>query len=163
MLELKQTLEIVERTKDRYVIREKPHYISGSAFILGAVAVLALAMNQAARVPLVFLSCLWISFGLGGLLQSTFSVDRKSGIFQVRRQILGLKAERHYGLADVKRAVEQETLNGGRLQLELADGRRKNLTISTKYFYISEHVAVINEYINTSQRHLAGHVGNQKQ
>jgi len=159
---LRDQLEIIEQTKDRFVVQEVPHNIIGSGFVfLGivmAVAAIRQRSDQIGGKLLVGLACFWIlGLGLRGLVRSTISIDRKSGILLVRRRFLGIDLERQYGAQNIERAFERKTLKGNSLRLELVGGRKKSLTLFTEYTSLAEQAGTLNHFIHGSRKCLLAH------
>ena len=95
----REKLYVLEHSKDHLVLQEGANYIIGGAFALfavgGAVAEIYRASNTVAGCAIVGLICLWLLIlGLLGLVKSTISIDRKSGILRLRRRLLGIDFER---------------------------------------------------------------------
>ena len=137
---VRQRLDVLEDSRERIVLRERPHRLLGTAFSLCGLALLSLLAFRAPQpgqnglVTLVVCAGLaFFSFGVFCLVESTITVGRESGELWIRRRIGWLKSNKRYPVREIKRVYTRSSGKGTGLSAELMSGSRKNLTLFTEY------------------------------
>jgi hypothetical protein len=154
---IRQRLDVLEDSKERVVLRERPHRGLGTIFGLCGLSLLSLLAlrkpqpGQGVLLTLIVCAGLaFLSFGAFCLVESTISVSLASRELWIRRRIGWLKSDKRYPVQDVKRVFTRSSGKGSGLGVELAPGRKKNLTFFTEYADPAEQAGKLNHFIRTA-------------
>jgi hypothetical protein len=133
----RQRLETVERTKDLIELREPPQYASGLLFTVLAILLIVAAVRMHGDVGAELICYAWSAWflllGLGGLVQSTFLIERYSGLLRVKRKLVFLSITRDYAASEILTVFEPQSTKGNTLKLRLRSGKTKRLTLFAWY------------------------------
>jgi hypothetical protein len=151
---IRQRLDVLEDSKERIVLRERPHRWLGGVFCICGLALwglLALRKPQPGQGALIALivcaGFAFLSFGVFCLAESTITVSLESGDLWIRRRIAWIKKDKRYPVGDVNRVVTRSSGKGSGLGLELASGARRNLTLFTEYADPAEQAGKLNHFM----------------
>jgi hypothetical protein len=154
---VRQRLEVLEDSKERIVLRERPHRALGTVFGLCGVALLSLLAlrrpqpGQGVLLTLIVCAGLaFLSFGVFCHVESTIEVSLASRQLWIHRRIGWLKSDKRYPVEDVKRVFTRFSGKGSGLGVELAQGKKKNLTFFTEYADPAEQAGRLNHFIRTA-------------
>lgn len=155
--EVRRRLDVLEDSRQRIVLRERPHRALGTVFCLCGFSLLALiALRRPQPGELVLPAAIliaglaMISFGVFCLVESTIAVSLETRDLSVRRSIGWLKKKKSYPVEQISRVVVRSAGKGSGLGIELASGRKRNLTFFTEYADPAEQAGKLNHYIRTA-------------
>lgn len=158
---IRRHLDVLEDSKERIVLRERPHRGLGALFCLCGLSLLALIALRSPRPGQAGLLTVIVGFGLGFLsfgvfclVESTISVSREWGELWIRRRIVFLKFNKKYPVHEVKRVIGGSSGKGSGLNMELVSGRKKNLTLFTEYADPAEQAGKLNHLIRAADKRL---------
>jgi hypothetical protein len=153
---IRHRLDVLEDSRERIVLRERPHRGLGVVFCLCGLGLLGLRVFGSPRPGQGGLLTVMVGFGLGFLsfgvfclVESTITVSLESGELWIRRRIGFLKSDKRYPVQDVKRVVTRSSGKGSGLSLELGSGRTRNLTLFTEYADPAEQAGKLNHFLRT--------------
>jgi hypothetical protein len=152
-------LDVLEDSKEKVVLRERPHLFLGAVFCLCGITLLALLALGAPRPGqgglLTLIVCAglgFLSFGVFCLVQSTITVALDSGELWIRRRIGFLTFDKRYPVREVSRVFGRSSSKGSGLNVELVSGQKRNLTLFTEYADPAEQAGKLNHMIRTAAK-----------
>jgi hypothetical protein len=154
---IRQRLDVLEDSKQRIVLRERPHRGVGTVFCLCGLALLSLLVLRKPQPGQGGLLTVMVGFGLGFLsfgvfclVESTITLSLASRELWIRRRIGWLKSDKRYPVQDVKRVFTRSSGKGSGLSVELETGKKKGLTLFTEYADPAEQSGKLNHFIRTA-------------
>jgi len=158
MLQLRRTcLENIEETKDQIILREKPHYLFGTAFCALAVFFGSYTRSSWTSHNLpesLVISCFPLfagAMGLYGSVQSTLKANHKEGTLRVERKLGWFRFERCFLAKNISRVFERKTLKGNGLAVELSSGISRGLTLFTEYSALSGQAGALDHLLQAAR------------
>jgi hypothetical protein len=159
---IRHRLDVLEDSKEKIVLRERPHRGLGAIFCLCGLSMLSLLVWRKPQpgqgvllTVMVGFGLAFLSFGVFCLVESTIGVTLESRELWIRRRIGWLKSDKRYPVEDVKRVFTRSSGKGSGLGVELAPGRKKNLTFFTEYADPAEQAGKLNHFIRTAAKRRA--------
>lgn len=154
-MKLARKVSIIEQTNDQVTVCELASSGIGAgffAFAIGAVLFVANSAHENGQLIVGSLVTVWFCLlGLYCCVESRFGVSRGGG-FWIKRSLFGLEKTKKYPLEKVCGVVHQETLKGNGLQLQLASGRKKGLTMSLHYQYMGDEALALDSAIRAFKK-----------
>ena len=154
---IRESLQTIELTEKRLVLRERPHYFVATLFVGFGVLVLGLAAQARAKSEgpqnfVIFGACaFFLSFALYGSTESTISMHSASDVLDVKRRLGPLVFAKRYPVREISSVFEWKTRKGNALRLQLSTGKKKNLTLFTEYSHLSDQATLLNRLIMEAQ------------
>jgi hypothetical protein len=156
---VRKRLDVLEDSREKIVLREKPHHVLGAVFCVCGLAMLGLIVSQRPRpgqgvivTVIIFAGLALLSFGIFCLVESTISVGMESRELSVRRRIGFLKTNKQYPVQSISRVFVRASGKGNGLGLNLVSGRTKNLTFFTEYADPAEQAGKLNHFIRRAAK-----------
>jgi len=155
---VRESLQTIEQTEKRLVLREEPHYLFATVFLVfGVLTIVDVAVQTQLKFEgtwsfVVFSVCaLFLCFALYGSTESTINMHSESDVLEVKRRLGPLVFAKHYRVREISRIFEWKTRKGNALRLQLSTGKKKNLTLFTEYSHLSDQARLLNRLIMDAQ------------
>jgi hypothetical protein len=154
---IRESLQTIELTEKRLVLRERPHYFVATLFVAMGVLALGLAAHARAKFEgpqnsVVFSVCaLFLSLALYGSTESTISMDSRSDVLDVKRRFGPFVFAKRYPVREISRVFEWKTRKGNALKLQLSTGKKRNLTLFAEYSHLSDQARLLNRLVMEAQ------------
>ncbi|MBY0503676.1 MAG: hypothetical protein K2X03_07195 [Bryobacteraceae bacterium] len=123
---------VVERSKERVLVREKAPSLTGAGFLLFAFFVV-IVFDFKEPLATMFMFAYFGGIGLWLLMESEMSIERRSQLLMVRRRLLFCEWSWSFPLEQVGRVEVVERYKGDGLRLVLVSGRKIGLTMSATW------------------------------
>lgn len=151
-----QRLSLIENTPETLVMAEQPHYVYSAFFSFSGLIILGIALSRrmidGRRAPfLISVAACFLALGLWGAVRSTFILSYFPAMFRIRRQLGWIRFSRDYPMDDVKRVYEWSSLRGSLLRMEMANGRKRNLTLWADHLGLGGQAALLNHFMEDAR------------
>ncbi len=145
-------MSLLENTPETLVMAEQPHYVYSIFFSVSGLLILVIGLSRrmmmGIRAPfLIFAALCFLALSLWGAVRSTFILTSRPAMFRVRRQLGWLRFSRDYRMTEVLRVYEWNSLRGSLLRMEMASGRKRNLTLWADHLNLAGQAALLNQFI----------------
>ena len=151
-----QRLSLIENTPEKLVMAEQPHYVYSAFFSVSGLLIFGIALSRRMlserKAPfLFFMAFCFVTVGLWGAVRSTFTLSSHPARFRILRQLGWLRVSREYRMEEIRRVYEWSSIRGSLLRIELASGRKRNLTLWADHLNLNGQAALLNQFMMDAQ------------